>query len=338
MNEEKIDFVITWVDGNDKSWQKEKKKYENKEESNLEGSIDNSENRYRDWGNLKYLFRGIEKFAPWVNNVYFITCNQIPEWMNCNAPKLKLINHEDYIPKEYLPTFNSNAIEINLFRLKELSNNFVLFNDDMFLLKKVSPKDFFKDGKPCDSGIMSPIISYNKDGFAKVNQNNMAIINTYFEKNKVIKKNISKWFNLKYGISLFRNFCLMPWNHFPGFYDLHLPYSCQKDIFKKLWDKETRILEETAKSKFRNNSTNINHWLFRYWNLVTGNFVPRSPKFGYKFQYDSNNDQIYNAIKKQKYKTICLNDVSNNYDFETEKKKTIEAFEKILPEKSCFEK
>ena len=338
MSNEKIDFVITWVNGQDEKWLREKKKYEKKEEINAEGTIDNSKNRYRDWENLKYLFRGIEKFAPWVNNVYFITCNQIPDWMNCEAPKLKLINHEDYIPKEYLPTFNSNAIEVNLFRLNELSNNFVLFNDDMFLLKPVSKEDFFKNGKPRDSAIMSPIISYNKDGFAKVIQNNLSIINTYFDKNKVIKKNMFKWFNLKYGKDLLRNFCLMPWNHFAGFYDIHLPYSCQKDIFKLLWEKEPNILEETARSKFRNNSTNINHWLFRYWNLVTGNFIPRKLSFGYKFQYEENNERIYKAIKKQKYKTICLNDANNNYDFELEKKKTIEAFELILPDKSTFEK
>ena len=71
----KIDFVITWVNGNDPKWLKEKEKYLL---SNL--GLSSSENRYRNWDNLKYWFRGVEKFAPWVNNIYFITCGQTPKW------------------------------------------------------------------------------------------------------------------------------------------------------------------------------------------------------------------------------------------------------------------
>lgn len=41
-------------------------------------NIDNRVIRYRDWENLKYWFRGVETFAPWVNKVYFITYGHIP--------------------------------------------------------------------------------------------------------------------------------------------------------------------------------------------------------------------------------------------------------------------
>lgn len=63
----KIDFVVMWVDGNDPEWQKEKQKFS--VDDNADGSI----YRYRDFGLLKYWFRGVEKFAPWVNNVYFVS-------------------------------------------------------------------------------------------------------------------------------------------------------------------------------------------------------------------------------------------------------------------------
>ena len=68
MNKEKIDFVILWVDGSDKNWLEEKNKYSEKREEDVDGKI-----RYRDWDNLKYWFRGVEKFAPWVNKIYFVT-------------------------------------------------------------------------------------------------------------------------------------------------------------------------------------------------------------------------------------------------------------------------
>ena len=35
-------------------------------------------------------------------------------------PKLKLVSHKDYIPAEYLPTFNSNVIELWLHKIPEL--------------------------------------------------------------------------------------------------------------------------------------------------------------------------------------------------------------------------
>ena len=111
---EKIDFVILWVDGSDEKWLKEKNKY-----TNIKG--DASINRFRDFGNLQYLFRGIEKYADFVNNIFFITWGHIPSWLNVNHPKLKIIRHDQFIPNKYLPTFNSNVIELNLHRIKDLS-------------------------------------------------------------------------------------------------------------------------------------------------------------------------------------------------------------------------
>ena len=100
-----IDFVITWVDMDDPKWKKTFAKYS--------GGIDNSNNsfseaRFRDHGFLKYWFRGIEKFAPWVRKIHFVTCGQKPEWLDENNPKLHLVNHEDFIPHQFLPCFNSS--------------------------------------------------------------------------------------------------------------------------------------------------------------------------------------------------------------------------------------
>ena len=56
-------------------------------------------------------------------------------------------------PEEYLPTFNSHTIEMNLHRIKGLSEQFVYFNDDMFINKPMKPRDFFVHGKPCDTDV-----------------------------------------------------------------------------------------------------------------------------------------------------------------------------------------
>ena len=97
---DKIDFVIPWVDGNDPAWIAQRKKYQ------PDTRDDDGESRYRDWENLQYWFRGVEKFAPWVNKVYFLTWGHVPVWLDTSNPKLQIVRHEDYIPKDYLPTFS----------------------------------------------------------------------------------------------------------------------------------------------------------------------------------------------------------------------------------------
>ena len=135
MSTDPIDFVIPWVDDADKEWRKKYKKYKHDEA--------NDEARYRDWDILKYWFRGVEKYAPWVNKIHFITCGQKPDWLDETNPKLNLVNHVDYIPEKYLPTFSSHTIELHLSKIQGLSDKIVYFNDDMFLINEVSKNDFF---------------------------------------------------------------------------------------------------------------------------------------------------------------------------------------------------
>lgn len=139
---ERIDFVIPWVDDSDPEWQKSFRDYR----YHGQQTDDVRNVRYRSWDNLRYWFRGVEKFAPWIDKIHFITCGHVPDWLNLNAPKLHWVKHSDFIPAENLPTFNSNAIHLGLHRIEQLSDHFVLFDDDMFLIDKVEPEHFFRKG------------------------------------------------------------------------------------------------------------------------------------------------------------------------------------------------
>lgn len=329
----KIDFVILWVDGNDKEWLKEKNKYQTDKKL-----LSASASRYRDWDNLQYWFRGVEKFAPWVNNIYFITYGHLPKWLNTKNPKLKIINHKDYLKEENLPTFNSNAIELNMHEIKGLSEHFVAFNDDMFIIKKVKEKDFFKNGIPRDEFAENPLISFGKKSQTiHACLNNIDIINRNFSKRKVYKKHLFKYFNLKYGLKVFRTIMLLPWYAFCGIQSPHLPISYCKATFYKVWEKERDVLEKTCSNKFRKYD-DVSHWTMRDWQLCEGNFIPRSSKFGKYFNVSKDNTKLVNHIIKQKTKTICINDTNDDVDFEQAKEEIKYAFEKILPEKSSFEK
>ena len=93
---QKIDFVVLWVDGADPDWQRQRARYAPETTDN--GS---DPNRFRDWDLMRHWFRCVERFAPWVNRVYFVTNGQVPIWLNPDHPKLKLVKHSDYIPAEF---------------------------------------------------------------------------------------------------------------------------------------------------------------------------------------------------------------------------------------------
>ena len=327
----KIDFVITWVDGNDKKWQLEKKMYK------PELSNDDSNVRYRDFEYLKYWFRAVEKNANWVNKIFFVTYGHIPEWLDTSNPKLCIIKHSDFMPQKYLPTFSSTAIEMNLHRIKDLSENFVYFNDDMFVLNKTNPTDFFKKNLPCDTAILSAIIPSGKDMFEHRLVNNINIINKYFKMRKVIFNNLFKWFNYKYGFEQIRTLLLLPWNNFPSIKISHLPVSLKKSNFIELWNLEPNIMENTSIQKFRN-ITSVNPWLIQDWQMAKGQFYPRSVFFGKFFILNDNYKEIEKLILKSHYKMICINDDKNIKDFDKLKKIVNSLFEKKFPEKSSYEK
>lgn len=328
---EKIDFVIIWVDGSDSKWKEEKAKYEPKKDT------DSRDIRYRDWENLKYLFRGIEKFTPWVNKVHFVTCGHLPNWLNVKCEKLNVVKHSDYIPEEYLPTFSSHPIELNLHRIKNLSEHFVYFNDDMFILDNMKKEDFFRKGLPCESAILNPVSPAGNDIVENVFFNNTLIINKNFNKKDSLKSNLTKWFNLKYGIELYRTIACMGWSNFLGFRYTHLPASFLKSTFVDLWDKEFEILNNTSKHKFRSKD-DVSQYLFKDWQIASGNFYPRKYKIGKFFEISNDVALVCSTIEKQKYKMICINDSEiNEEEFQKYKKIINSAFEKILPDKSAFE-
>ena len=324
---EKIDIVILWVDGSDPKWLEEKNKYTDIKDG---GNI----NRFRDFDNLQYLFRGIEKYASWVNKIFFVTWGHIPTWLNVRNEKLKIVKHEDFIPKEYLPTFSSNVIEMNLHRIEELSSKFILFNDDLFILKELNEKDFFENDLPKDM-----YIEYIKKNPSKRHQimkkNYLEIINKYFSKKEFIKNNIFKVFSIKYGLGNLKTLRYSGKKEFVDFYSEHLSQAFLKSTFKEIWDKEGKRLDEACHNKFRADN-DIGNPICRYWQLLSGNFIP-SPKLGRYYEIDNNNDAIIKAIKNKKYKLICINDANVNVDFEKAKMEINNAFETVFKEKSNFE-
>lgn len=144
-----IDAVFTWVE--DTPRHAEKRKFFG---ANI--PADNGKNRYSDHDELKFSIRSIYKHAPWFRKIFIIVDDeQCPSWLSeqsALAPVPTIVVPHSFIYKDFLdhlPTFNSQSIECHLHKIPGLSENFVYFNDDMFIGARVSWSHFFTaEGHP----------------------------------------------------------------------------------------------------------------------------------------------------------------------------------------------
>lgn len=340
METAKIDFVITWVDGADPVWYKEKLETLKKQGKTAEEMIDNSTSRYRDWDILKYWFRGVEKFAPWVNQIHFVTYGHVPDWLNEKHSKLHIVKHEDFIPQEFRPTFSSHPIEWNFQRIEGLTENFVYFNDDMFLIKKVSPEDFFQGERPVDMLALQPDVANADDQIMPyVYLNNAMVLAKYFDKRENMKKQPGAYFHPGYPLMYFGyNLLEMAFPRFTGFYTVHGPSPLKKESYCFFWKNEEELLHRVCCHPFRHKE-DISQYVLREYQKLSGNFVPKNiHKFCRYFNLQPENPELVKTITKQKSKCICINDSNFEIPYEKVKQELNHAFSILFPEKSQFEK
>ncbi|MCQ2603521.1 MAG: stealth family protein [Spirochaetia bacterium] len=336
-----IDIVIPWVDGNDPVWIEQFNKYNPGNKVLIPDEKLSDASRFRDYGLLKYWFRGIEKYASWVNKVHFITCGQKPDWLNLNNPKLNWVKHSDYILPEYLPVFSSHPIELFMHKINGLAEHFIYFNDDFFLTDFISPDYFFKNGLPCDYAFLAALDFLNS-GIPHIYMNDLIVLNKHFNKGDVIRKNKSKFFSHKYGKRMIRNLLVVNKASFGALATRHFAQPYLKSTLIEVWNNCGDILEKTMAHKFRNQYEDVNQWLFRIWNLYSGNFVPfNATRFEGKYCLQTISENDIEDITSHKYKEICINDdVYKGNGIDCFKEKTdmlLRAFDKMFPEKSDFE-
>lgn len=304
------------------------------------GKIDNSKNevseaRFRDYGLLKYWFRGVENFASWVRKIHFVTCGQKPDWLNENHPKLNLVSHKEFIPNEFLPSFNSVVIERYLHKIPDLAEHFVYFNDDFYLTQPVAQERFFKNGLPCDIAVFQ--YNPNWSQWYKRIKNNIRVINEHFDKKEVMRTYKGKWFHKSYGSKARWNYLLKPYNKFVT---LRTPHNAQpylRSTFEEVWAAAGEELTETSVNRFRA-LNDLTPELFRTWQICKGNFEPYNTYRDTKmFPLMVKPKQAVRAISEQSHKLICLNDNVHIRDYNKVMHDLEYAFNSILPHKSTFE-
>ncbi len=147
-----IDAVITWVDGSDPV-------HIAKRQARLLAAggrlHPNGINPHR-WGSsdeLTYCLTSIANHAPWLRHVWLVTDAQTPDLSAIPQDlraRLTVIDHRVIFAghEAVLPTFNSLSIEAMLWRIPDLAEAFLYFNDDVFLTAPLQREDVFRNGAP----------------------------------------------------------------------------------------------------------------------------------------------------------------------------------------------
>lgn len=138
-----IDAVYTWVDGSDPDWLCRRTGRLNSLRHEFINQHSVSDSRFTSRDELKHSLRSLEMFGGWVRHVYVVTDDQVPAWLDIGHSDLTIVSHRDIFDnKEHLPTFNSHAIETQLHHIDGLSENFLYFNDDVFIGRPITPEQF----------------------------------------------------------------------------------------------------------------------------------------------------------------------------------------------------
>lgn len=308
-----IDMVYLWVNGNDPEWIKKKERFTGEVSQNLGTDC---KARFIDNDELRHSLRALEKNAPWIRNIFIVTDNQVPHWLNLDNPKIKIIDHKDILPPESIPCFNSVVIEHCLHKIPGLSEHFLYSNDDMFINQPVNPKDFFTaEGKP--------IVRLNRRWFRKFWLNYRV---------KVKKQHLDN-----YNLTMHRAATLVEKKL--GRYIGHKPHH-NVDAYRKTQYEETfNLFKEEIESTLRNHlraDSDIQRIIYSLVPIVKG-------KAKIKFVGDKTSFRCH--IEKQHYLRdlefknpllFCVND--SHYATDLDRLNVKKLLERKYPEKSNFEK
>jgi hypothetical protein len=259
----KIDAVITWVDSSDSVWR-------NKINQFLEKKIDwtnkKDSTRYNSINEVDITILSILKFATFVKNIFLVTDNQQPknftklqEIAKENGVTLKLIDHSvifrDY--KTYLPTFNSCSIITMLYQIPNLSDKFIIFNDDTFLMRKTEISDFFIQEKPIIRGRWDSF--YEDKFFRKI----------FTQVKGLIKKEEAK--KAGYKLAQQKSAKLLGFKKYIR--RDHTPVPVRRSTLIKYFDENPEFLDNNIKHRFRDNSQFIISSLSNHLEVLRNTYV-----------------------------------------------------------------
>ncbi|MDO5050588.1 Capsular polysaccharide phosphotransferase SacB [Moraxella lacunata] len=153
-----VDVVFTWVDNTDPAWQARYHQHKALVDESIVGQFATDIARFDNHNELYYAVKAVKRHLAWVRHIYIVTDNQTPAWID-EFEQVTVIDHRQIIDEKYLPTFNSHVIEAFLHKIPNLSENFIYFNDDVFVAKDLPKEHFFSANGLASIFISSKVLS-----------------------------------------------------------------------------------------------------------------------------------------------------------------------------------
>ncbi len=280
-----IDAVYLWVNDQDPNWQAKRAQYRPVSES----AVAAGKARFRQFNELLTSIKLLAVNAPFVRKVFIVVDEQAPDLaaLGNQLPfEVVLVNHSRFIPKSYLPTFNSRAITAHLHLIPDLSERFLYLNDDVFIARPSVLSDWFEGDQP--------VLRFTETRFPE---------RASLAENEVLYR--ARW----KGFDLARE---KGWNVTDRMPE-HAPYPLTKKLMNGAWNTFPESLAETAGSRFRTADSVLPELMAFY--LAIGEGLAKYPaKSSYKYvpmnEASALAPLIDLALHPSRFLTLCLNDVS----------------------------
>ena len=300
-SEPSIDLIITYVNSADRDWVQS---FIRKTKTHNPTAV-----RFRSWGTLKYLLRGVAEYMPFIRNVVLVVASptQVPAWLN--RENVRVVYHEEFIPKQFLPTFNSCTIESFFWNIPDLADRVIYFNDDMFPIGPMCELDFFTGNTP-HIRFKDPESFSKRNIFVSQSRSGMDMITgvlnlPQYEEGKVL-----------------------------------LPYHISQAINKNCFEAVKQLCADQIGSTITTirNPKNLNQYLYAYYQYFTEDYINITVNYRYFEIKDSTFEQIKCRLATEDAcQMICLNDSDKIQNYARTRYLLCDAFERKFPVKSRFE-
>lgn len=300
-----IDVVIAWVDGSDSRLAEKRNRYLGLTGDNAHPGAHPT--RFASINEIRYCVLSVFRFAPFVRNLYIVTDGQDPDlyddiktWFPDRVGSVRIVDHSEIFEgfSNFLPTFNSISIGNMIWRINGLSENFVYFNDDTFLIRSIEPEDFFINSKPVLRGkwVPAPLFRVLWNVFRK----------SY---NKYIRNNHGYQPKASFHIGQWNSASLLglKWRYFTN---SHTPHTVNRKTIEDFFSRNKPLLEKNISHRFRHHSQFTFISLSNHLQLLQGNRLIASPDLAYLQPYNRPKDYIDRKInlceKDKRIKFICV--------------------------------
>ncbi|MGK4580148.1 stealth family protein [Kitasatospora sp. HPMI-4] len=309
-----VDVVYTWVDSNDPAWQATRAAADGTAATYNPEAVNDARFMSRD--ELKYSLRSLHLNAPWVRHVYLVTADQVPSWLDTSNPRITVVSHREiFSDPEALPTFNSHAIESQLHHIPGLSEQFLYFNDDVFLGRPVTPQLFFHS-----NGLTKFFPSQAMVPFGTPSVQDPPV--------SAAAKNNRQLIQRDFGTTLVQKM-------------MHVPHALRRDVLLEIEERFAERHQETAATRFRGPADlSVASSLHHHYGYHSGRAVPSEIAYAYlDLMHDSTSRRLARILTARNLDVFCINDtVSDRKDLPAQLELLQPFLDAYFPVPSPFEK